>query len=85
MGGVGGLFKSAVAGRNKGQAISGEALMERATSERGVTPPDDTRIPSMSDEQIRNAILAERSRLLAGNSRKAAFAVRGQSTSYLGG
>jgi len=39
--------------------------------------------PDLSDETIRNAILAERSRALTGNSRKRAFAVRG-STSYLG-
>jgi hypothetical protein len=49
-----------------------------------ISPPKELQTPSMSDEAIRNAILSERSRALTGNSRKAAFAVRGKSTSYLG-
>jgi hypothetical protein len=75
------LFSST---KNKGEAFSGEMLMKRATGEGDAKPPEDTQTSSLGDEQIRNAILAERSRLIAGQSRKAAFAVGSQSTSSKG-
>jgi len=60
-----------------------ERLDEQAKADKAAAAKMAT--PSLSDEAIRNAILAERSRALAGNSRKQAFAVRGSSDSYLGG
>lgn len=43
----------------------------------GLVPPAETRAPSLTDQAIRDAILAERSRLLSGNSRRQAFRVGG--------
>lgn len=57
---------------------------QKAATDEKLKPTAEMQAPSLSDEAIRNAILSERNRALAGNSRKQAFAVRGQSTSYLG-
>jgi hypothetical protein len=87
MGGSGTADTTWVEGESKltdYKSLSAAFLAQRATSDKSLEPTAAMQTPTLSDEEIRNAILAERSRALSGNSRKAAFAVRDQSTSYTG-
>jgi hypothetical protein len=46
-----------------------------AREREGLEPPVSTAVPTLSDQAIRDAILAERQRLLSGTSRRRAFMV----------
>jgi len=52
-----------------------EAAVKAEATQRVTSVPEEAKAPNMSDQAIRDAILAERNRSLTGNSRRQAFAV----------
>lgn len=74
-----------------GGGFTGLVERKRRAEIESLRPPAETRAPSLSEQAIQDAILAERARMLTGNSRRRAFvagtAIEGQRvgrTSILG-
>jgi hypothetical protein len=70
--------------KKKADQAAAKSTEEQAAADAALVPPAETQTPSLSDQAIQDAILAERNRALAGNSRKQAFSVGNPNTSSLG-
>jgi hypothetical protein len=82
MGGGGGIQVDN--GTITGPAQRSERARRRLEEREALRMPAEARTPTLSDQAIRDAILAERARLLTGNSRRQAFIVGGTGRSTLG-
>jgi hypothetical protein len=82
MGGGGGIQVNN--GAITGPAQRAELARRRKEEADALRMPAEARTPTLSDQAIRDAILAERARLLTGNSRRQAFIVGGTGRSTLG-
>lgn len=82
MGGPG--YAEYKAAGSPGNYLHWEYKRKIAAEDEKLKPTAAMQTPSLSDKAIQDAILAERNRSLAGQSRTAAFAVRDQRKMYTG-